>query len=64
MCQINIIIKLIITKERTSLCFLYELLSYCPTVLSLRQRVRSTINYFLVKFKPSLNGCFVRGWTV
>lgn len=55
MCQINIIIKLIITKHRTTLCFLNELLSYCPTVLSLRQRVRSTINYFLVKLLTAYN---------
>lgn len=55
MCQINIIIKLIITKHRTSLCFLYELSSYCPTVLPLRQRVRSTTNYFVVKLLTAYN---------
>lgn len=55
MCQINIIIKLIITKNRISLCFLYELLSCCPTVLPLRQRVRLTTNYFLVKLLTPYN---------
>lgn len=55
MCQINIIIKLSITKHRTYLCFLYELLSYCPTVLPLRQLVRSTINYFLVQLLTAYN---------
>lgn len=55
MCQINIIIKLIITIHRTSLCFLHELLSYCPTILPLRQWVRSTIDYFLVKFFTAYN---------